>query len=220
MRIPRLWLTIGGGLAAVLAAVALGFVILRHERAPTTPPPASTGGLVVQMGRPDDAKPDPTTPLRCFVNGQFVGMETLADCARKNGVATQALDVGVDSSGGLAAAGQAGSAITPLPPTAAEAAAPDQAGADASIGASRTAQGDCLRYGAGAWRKVGDGLTLSACVSLLYDGRCVKTGEASYGRWMGQTVRLVPHRVEISPDNHSFRPLAEQSDDTCAIADF
>jgi hypothetical protein len=37
---------------------------------------------------------------------------------------------------------------------------------------------------------------------------------------MGQTLRLVPHRVEIAPDNHNFRPLVQQSDGACAIGDF
>jgi hypothetical protein len=34
---------------------------------------------------------------------------------------------------------------------------------------------------------------------------------------MQQTLRLAPGRVEISADNHSFRPLAEQSAN-CVIA--
>jgi hypothetical protein len=118
-----LWWTLGGGLVVVIVAVAAGFAVLHHERASKTPPPASTGGLIVQTGRPDDAKPDPTTPLRCFVNGQFVGTATLADCARKNGVATQALDVGLDSAG-AAAAGQPDSSLVPPAPTPAPRSAP------------------------------------------------------------------------------------------------
>jgi hypothetical protein len=61
-------------------------------------------------------KLDPARPLRCFVSGQFVGEITLAECARKNGVATGALDVGVDETGALAAADEAGALLTPLPP--------------------------------------------------------------------------------------------------------
>ena len=222
MREPRFWLTVGGGLLAVVVAGGAALFILGREHGPSTAPPASTGGLVVQMGRPDDTKPDPTTPLRCFVNGQFVGTETLADCARKNGVATQALDVGVDSSGGLAAASQADSNISPLPPpAAADAMAQADAGqADAAVPpADRGAQGDCLRYAGSDWRKVGEAMSLSACVELLYDGHCARLGEANYGRWMGQTLRLVPHRVEMSADNHIFHPLVEQSD-ACSIPDF
>jgi len=215
-------LTVGGGLLALLIPLAVGVAIMRHEHASKAPPPAATGGLVVQMGRPDDAKPDPTTPLRCFVNGQFIGMATLADCASKNGVATQALDVGVDSSGALAAAGEAGTNLTPLPPAEAEDPTPADvpAGDDATTDQPAHGQvGDCLRYGANEWRKVSDAMTLSACVQALYAGRCQKLGGASYGRWMGQSLRLVPHQVEISADNKVFKPLVAQSDANCAIPD-
>ncbi|MDR3509710.1 MAG: hypothetical protein P4L64_17625 [Caulobacteraceae bacterium] len=213
----RLWLTIGGGFLALLIPLAIGFAILRHEHASKAPPPASRGGLVVQMGREDDAKPDPTTPLRCFVAGQFVGMETLADCARKNGVAAQALDVGVDSSGALAAAGEAGTNLTPLPPPAAQGDSPNPA---AESPATHGPMGDCLRYGGNEWRKLGDAVTLSACVQSLFAGRCEKPGGASYGRWMGQTLRLLPRRVEISADNKTFRTVVEQTDTSCAIPEF
>jgi len=221
---PRLWLTLGGALLALLIPVAIGLAILHHEKGSHAPPPASTGGLIVQMGRPDDAKPDPTTPLRCFVGGKFVGMATLSDCASKNGVATQALDVGVDSSGGLAAESQAGADITPLPPAEDdESAAPTvdtPPVADPALQPAHGPIGDCLRYGAGGWRKLSDQLSLNACVQALYAGHCEKLGGASYGRWMGQTLRLVPHRVELSADNRSFRPLAAQSDATCAVNPF
>ena len=221
MRSRRLWLTVGGGLAVLLVSIAAGLLILRHEHASQAPPAASTGGLVVEMGRPDDAKPDPTTPLRCFVNGQFIGMDTLADCAKKNGVATQALDVGVDSAGALAAASVAGSNLSPLPPEAAQAAdVPDGAPVDATVQPQREPTGDCLRYVGGEWRKVSDALSLSACVQALFAGRCERLGGASFGRWMGQTLRLAPHEVDISNDNKSFRTLTEQSDADCSITDF
>jgi hypothetical protein len=205
----RLVLAIGGGVV-VLAIAVIGAVIVvkRDDSKPKTPPPASTGGLVVQMGRSDDAKVDPKKPLRCFVGGQFVGLETLQDCAQKNGVATEALDVGVDQTGALAAANSASANITPLPPA--------ESGVDSAVPA---VAGECWRYASGAWRKMGDGMALGACVQLLFAGHCEKPGGASYGRWMGQTVRLVPHRVEISADNKSFKPVTEQ-DDNCAITAF
>lgn len=214
----RLWLTLGGGVVVLLISLAAGALILSREHASKAPPPASTGGLVVQMGRPDDVKPDPKTPLRCFVAGQFVGMESLSDCARKNGVATQALDVGVDSSGALAAAGQAGSNLTPLPPVTSAPTGAD-APVDSSAPPAKAALADCLRYSAGDWRKAAEAVTLNACVQTLFAGHCEKIGGASYGRWMGQTLRLEPHRVELSTDNKTFRPLAEQSD-TCSIPEF
>ncbi|MDR3512888.1 MAG: hypothetical protein P4L73_14725 [Caulobacteraceae bacterium] len=209
-------MTVGGG--AVVLAVALGAAVfvVRHDRGPKARPPASVGGLVVQMGRTEDAKLDPKKPLRCFVNGQLEGLETLGDCAKKNGVATEALDVGVDQTGALAAAQQGGSNLTPLPPAEGQGAA-DQSLAD---GGSHRPSGECWRYAGGAWRKAGDGLALNACVQLLFAGHCEKPGGASYGRWMGQTVRLVPHRVEISADNKSFRPVVDQADATCQIPDF
>lgn len=207
-------LTVGGGLVVVALAVGAALFVVRHDRA-SGPPPASVGGLVVQMGRPEDAKLDPQKPLRCFVGGQFVGLETLADCAKKNGVATEALDVGVDQTGALAAANKDAAAVTPLPP------AGDDAGQDAVATPAATGPaGECWRYGAGDWRKVGDGMTLSACVQLLFAGRCEKPGGASYGRWMGQTVRLVPHAVELSADNKSFRQVVQQADANCSIPDF
>ena len=219
----RLLLTVGGGVLALLISlgVALGLVARDHKVA--APPPASVGGLVVQMGQPDNAKLDPAQPLRCFVGGQFVGMETLADCAKKNGVATKALDVGVDPNGDLTAANGVGADLAPLPPTDQaqddSQAAPTLAQPTAAQGA-HGAVGDCLRYGGGGWRKAGEGLSLSACVQALYAGRCVKTGEAAYGRWSAQTLRLVPHRVETSGDNHTFRNLVDQDDTNCTIADF
>jgi hypothetical protein len=51
--------------------------------------------------------------------------------------------------------------------------------------------------------------TQGACVATLYNGVCQKGG-ALYGRWGEQTLRLVPGRVEVSPDNRSFHVLTEQ----------
>ena len=68
----------------------------------TEAPPASKGGLVVNLAEAPTL--EPTRELRCFVDGQFVGMATLAVCAQRNGLATDALDVGLDATGALAAA--------------------------------------------------------------------------------------------------------------------
>jgi hypothetical protein len=208
----RLWLTFGGGVVVLAIALGAAFLILLHGGRPAAPPPAAVGGLVVQTQAGPDAKLDPQKPLRCFVNGQLVGEETLADCARRNGVATDALDVGVDQSGQLAAADSAGTNLTPLPPSAAPVAA-EPAPAAASV-----QEGDCLRYSAATWRKAGAGMSLSGCVKLLFDGQCIKTG-AAYGRWMALTLRLVPGAVEVSGDNRNFRLLVEQPA-SCAIPDF
>src|SRR5678815_1274836 len=108
---------LGGGAVALLAGLIIaGAMLAAQRREPAQPPPASSAGLVIDSTGPEDARMDPAKPLRCFVAGQFVGELTLADCARRNGVATDALDVGLDETGALAAADQAGAVLTPLPP--------------------------------------------------------------------------------------------------------
>jgi hypothetical protein len=72
--------------------------------------------------------------------------------------------------------------------------------------------GACWRFSDNQWRKLPAEAPLGACVQALFAGRCERAGEAVYGRWAQQTLRLVaPGRVEISADNHSFRPLIDQS---------
>ncbi len=76
--------------------------------------------------------------------------------------------------------------------------------------------GSCWRYADGGWRKLPNDQTLNGCVQTLFAGRCERPGGATYGRWMQQTLRLVPGKVEVSGDNRSFRPLAEQASN-CSI---
>src|SRR5689334_5912530 len=111
-RLPMLAL---GGLVALAAGLGIAWVLVRGDRG-DTPPAASQAGLVIDSSGEADGRIDPGKPLRCFVQGQFVGDLSLSECAKRNGVATDALDVGLDQSGALAAADQAGAAITPLPP--------------------------------------------------------------------------------------------------------
>jgi hypothetical protein len=169
--------------------------------------------LVVEMGRDDDAKLDPARPLRCFVGGQFVGEITLAECARKNGVATGALDVGVDETGALAAADAAGTVLTPLPPepVTTPATAPAPAAATPTATPARGPTAVCWRYADASWTKLPGEMPVSACVQTLFNGRCERPGGATYGRWGEETLRLVAGRAEISSDNRSFRPLVDQS---------
>lgn len=117
---------LGGGAAlALVAGLGIAVALMSgHDKKPAEDPPASRAGLIVETGRADDTKLDPARPLRCFVGGAFVGEITLAECAKKNGVATGALDVGVDETGALAAADQAGMVLTPLPPTPTDTAPP------------------------------------------------------------------------------------------------
>ena len=203
----------GGGAVALLAGLIIAGAMLagqRHE--PAQPPPASSAGLVIDSSAPEEGRMDPAKPLRCFVAGRFVGELTLADCAKQNGVATDALDVGLDETGALAAADQAGAVLTPLPPPA-EVSSEADAGAPLPVNAPI---GACQRYEQGRWTRLPGDLSLNACVQALFAGRCERPGGATYGRWMQQTLRLVPGRVEVSADNHSFRTLADQGAG-CAI---
>ncbi|HEY8571129.1 hypothetical protein [Phenylobacterium sp.] len=210
---------LGGGVVAV-AGAAVAWMLLQAGQGERTAPPASQGGLVIDSSAMDENL-DPARPLRCFVAGQFVGELTLAQCAQRNGVATDALDVGVDETGALAAADQAGQVLTPLPPAGAE---PLDTDDDADVSdpipaeapkaqpaRAPTAAAACWRYADNQWRKLPNDMTLGACVQTLFAGRCERTGGATYGRWSQQTLRLMPGRVEVSGDNRSFRPLAEQA---------
>src|SRR6185436_15155940 len=117
-------LILGAGVA-LAAGLGIAGALIVGGREDKSPPPASQGGLVIEAGEETPGRVDPARPLRCFVAGQFVGELSLNDCARRNGVATDALDVGVDQTGALAAAQDAGPEITPLPPVEAEQPAPD-----------------------------------------------------------------------------------------------
>jgi hypothetical protein len=206
----------GMGLALLAGLAIAAFLLLRDPR-DAAAPPASQGGLVVQTGRDDDVKLDEGRPLRCFVNGQLVGELRLSECARRNGVASGALDVGLDPTGALAAANGASSQITPLPPGEATsdvapgdgAETPAPAPADSGLTPTRVA--GCWLYTDSGWSRVPADLTLSACLRTLYPDRCGRDGPPVYGRWADRTLRLLDGRIEISPDNRSFRVLAGRS---------
>ena len=209
---------VGGALALLAGLIIANVMVNKGKDEKPSAPPASKGGLVVETGAPDDGRLDPAKPLRCFVAGQYAGEMTLADCAKRNGVATGALDVGVDEAGNLAAADQAGTMLTPLPPQP-EAVTPLNPAPTTPVQAptaTNAPAGGCWRYVDGGWRKLPNDLTLNACVQTLFAGRCERPGGATYGRWMQQTLRLVPGKVEVSGDNRSFRPLAEQASN-CSI---
>ena len=208
----RTVLIVGGGLA-VVAAVAAALVFSGGRDKPTEAPPAAQGGLTIDLAEAPSL--EPARELRCFVDGQFVGQATLADCAKRNGVATSALDVGLDATGALAAAPTAAFApppALPVEPTVEiapvdDAASPTEPARPAPASSSATA---CLRHTGSEWRAISNGMSLGACVQALYAGTCVRPDEAQYGRWGGTTLRLVPRRVEQSNDNNRFRTLAQQ----------
>ncbi|MDP3802532.1 hypothetical protein [Brevundimonas sp.] len=205
----RLLIAIGAGLA-VVAAVVIALVVSGGRDKSPAPPPAAQGGLTVDVA--DAPELNTTRELRCFVDGQFIGMATLTDCARRNGLATDALDVGIDETGALAAAPTAAFAPPPSAPptelTEAELAPPEAEPAQAPVQAA--AGSACLRHTGSDWRSLSSNMSLNACVQALYSGTCVRPGEALYGRWGDTTLRLVPRRVEQSADNNRFRTLVEQ----------
>lgn len=207
-------MAIGAGLA-IIAAIVLALVFTGGKGKPTEAPPAAQGGLTVNLA--DAPVLDTTRQLRCFVNGQYVGLATLPDCARRNGVATDALDVGLDDTGALAAAPTAAFAPPPAAPPVvlSEQIAPPKTVAPVDVTNPTPAPvlsgSPCLRYTGSEWRTVSNGMSLNQCVQALYAGNCVqRLGDAQYGRSGDVTLRLVPRRVEQSNDNSRFRVLGEQ----------
>lgn len=211
---------LGGGAAlALIAGLGIALAVMHGNKSPTEAPPASRAGLVVETGRADDTKLDANRPLRCFVGGQFVGETTLAECAKKNGVATGALDVGVDETGALAAADQAGTVLTPLPPpveTPTVSAPVATVTPPAPVAVSGAPLAVCQRYSGGEWRKLPGEITVNACAQQISGGKCEKAGGASYGRWGDETLRIVPGRVESSSDNRTFHSIIELGS-SCSI---
>lgn len=206
-------ISIGAGVAIVVA-IGLALFLSRGHKDDKKMNDQPTGLTFNVSEAP--AKLDTKKPLRCYVNGAYVGDLTLADCAKKNGIAAQALDVGLDDNGNVVAA-PTGS-LTPVPGAPVSGATPGQAAPadggevvpDTHAVATAGPAAACLRYSGNEWNKLSDNLTLGQCVQLLYDGRCVSPGSAQYGRWGEKTLRLVPKRVEISDDNTNFRTLVDQ----------
>ena len=204
-----------GGAAAAVAAGLVIAILLMHKRGPTPPmDPIQRAGLQVEMSKNGQTGAAGDKALRCFVNGQFVGVTSLGDCAKKNGVATDALDVGLDKSGEVTAA-QTGSAVVVQPlPQPADASPPTAPTAPVAAAQpiQAAATGRCMRFGAD-WRVVGENMSLNQCVQTLFAGRCGEQNHTSYGRWGEQTLRLVPGAVERSYDNRVFNILVQQPAD-------
>ncbi|MFN7109833.1 MAG: hypothetical protein ACK4MY_16565 [Brevundimonas sp.] len=71
----RVIIAIGAGLV-IIAAVVLALIFTGGGDKTPEAPPAARGGLTVDLA--DAPTLEPTRELRCFVDGQFVGMATLA----------------------------------------------------------------------------------------------------------------------------------------------
>jgi hypothetical protein len=106
--------------------------------------------------------------------------------------------------------------VQAAPPAPIEAEAPPKA-EQAQAAPPAAAPGDCLRYAPEGWRSAGAGVSLGQCARTLFEGRCERAGEALYGRWGQETLRLVPGRVEMSSDNHTFHPLMTQNVQDCSL---
>lgn len=213
----RRFIAVAGSVAVIVLALGIATAILRNDATPSEPP-ASQTGLVIDVNEGVEVKRDPNQQYRCFKDGLFVGMATLDECARTNGVVSGALDVGVDETGALAAADQLGAALTPLPPEEVELSAesgadlgqpPMPTAAPAQLPANRATPAACQRYDRG-WSPLGD-MPLGACLQALFAGRCEREGGASYGRWGELSLRLTPGRIEQSRDERIYRPLVDQS---------
>ena len=226
---PRVIVGVGGGAALLVAVVAVALLV-SHRGGASVPDGASEGALQMEPGKTTPA--GASAALRCFVGGQMVGEMPLDDCARRNGVSSQALDVGLPPpppapEAAPAAAPESGPEVAdverrsyaplsrptpgPISPSPQQVKADDDGGGDG--------RGQCLRYAGGGWRAApGGAASLKACVHALYEGRCVRPGDGLYGRYGALTLRLVPGRVEIASDNRNFRPLVGQTQD-CGIAD-
>jgi len=214
----RILIAIGAGVAVIAAVVIALLFSAGRERDPT-PPPAAQGGLTVDVS--DAPELNTTRELRCYVDGQFVGMATLADCAQRNGLATDALDVGVDETGALVALPAAPVIEPPIETVPVEpqpdSTLPEPRQAEQPV-VEAAAGAQCLRHTGSDWRALSSNMSLNACVQALYSGTCVRPGDALYGRWGNTTLRLVPRRVEQSSDNNRFRTLVEQ-DRSCQFPD-
>ena len=230
LRDPKVMISAGAGGMALLAALGIGIGALvrsGHNRPPPLPPAvvdsSAPTSLQVEMGSSDTGL-DLTRPLRCFVGGQFVGMLTLKECAQRNGISPGQLDVGLDNSGEIAAASSSAEVLQPLPSAPAPpAAAPPPATAPSTPAASPEAAtgpsangAACWRY-VGDWRKVGEDMSLDACVQALFAGKCARPGSADYGRWDDTTLRLVTGKVERQGSGGGFRTVVRQPAGDCTI---
>lgn len=192
---------LGAGLAVALTAGVVGC----HRGEETSGGGASETGLVVQAGR-DMAKLQPNRLLGCYVGGRLIGQRTVADCARRNGLPTGALDVGL-AAGSPAAASSTANATSVDEPAGEPASSPPPPAVTAAGGLA-----DCAQLVDGAWVRVAQGATLTSCVRTLFDGQCLAEGVVSRGRWADRLLRLANGRVEAAAAGAPYRLVAVQAD--------
>lgn len=112
----------------LIAALAVGALVLGRRSLPSFNDVASSGNLVAQPQKPASLATAPARPLPCYVDGRPIGSLPLSDCAARNGVATGQLEVGLNGPPTKAAAltttpppgpvnsPTASAAVAPLPP--------------------------------------------------------------------------------------------------------
>ncbi|MEI9890193.1 MAG: hypothetical protein WDN45_05805 [Caulobacteraceae bacterium] len=203
----------GGGVIALLLGLGVAAVFASKAPKSSGPPPASQGGLVVEQGKDDSApRSRPSAALlRRRQDGRRDDPGRLRQAQRRGhpGAGPR----GRRHRGPGRRQRRRSGAADPDPRRGP--AGPRRRSAPGPAGVAPVASGPgaptapCWKREAD-WRRLPTDLTLNACVQALYAGRCVKTGEALYGRWGEETLRLVPRRVEASSDNRTFRPLADQ----------
>ena len=207
-----------GGVIVLLLALLIGVFVLRSHRkdeAPFRPPPAAC------RSSRDRRTTAPAPASRCAASwaASSSAWRRWATARRRTEVASQALDVGLDPATGAVTNPSGSLAPPPAAPAAPVASSAPSQEADADEGGSQqpaVPAGECLRYNGDGWRAAGTGVTVGQCVRTLYEGRCARPGEAVYGRWGQQTLRLIPGRVEMSGDNRNFHPLMQQGAD-CSL---
>ncbi|MEO7027631.1 MAG: hypothetical protein ABI056_08765 [Caulobacteraceae bacterium] len=201
---------LAGTAAALVAGAVIAWMLVARGGGASSAPPASQGGLVVQSGREEAARLEPGRPLRCFVGGRLVGEITLADCARRNGVASGALDVGLDRGGELAATAPA-AAVSNLADDSPAVAPPASPQPTPEVMAA-TGVADCAQFADGGWVRIAGATSLAGCVRALFDGQCLADGVVSRGRWADQMLRLGGGRVEASRNGAPYRLVVTQGD--------
>ena len=209
----RRWILLAGTAAALMAGAVIAWMLLARGGGASSAPPASQGGLVVQSGREEAARLEPGRPLRCFVGGRLVGEITLADCARRNGVASGALDVGLDRGGELAATAPT-AAVPGVPvsgvPDDRPAVAPPASPQPTPELIAATGVADCAQFADGGWVRIAGATSLAGCVRALFDGQCLADGVVSRGHWADQMLRLAGGRVEASRNGAPYRLVITQ----------
>ncbi len=195
----RIALVLGGAAVALLAGLAIAWTLISsHRGEASAPPPASRGGLVIDSSDIADARMDPHQAAALLRGRTACGRtdtRRMRQAKRRldrrpgrrrrpdrrpgrRGPRRRHADAAGAASGrrfGGAAAGSPAGAGRRRP-----AADRQRIGGRLLALRGRAVAQAAQRHG--PWR----------CAQTLFAGRCERAGEAAYGRWQQQTLRLVP----------------------------